>query len=41
MVKTVQKTAKYESNYRQLERDLGLFEDEDGVLRCNGRIGNA
>ena len=37
----MQKTAKSESNYRQLERDLGLFEDEDGVLRCDGRIGNA
>ena len=40
-LKTVQKTAKSESNYRQLERDLGLFEDEDGVVRCDGRIGNA
>ena len=40
-LKTVQKTAKSQPNYRQLEHDLGLFEDEDGVLRCDGRIGNA
>ena len=23
-----------------MERDLGLFEDEDGILRCNGQICN-
>ncbi len=40
-LKTVQKTAKSQPNYQQLEHDLGLFEDEDGVLRCDGRIGNA
>ena len=37
----MQKTVKSELNYRHLERDLGLFEDEDGVLRCDGRISNA
>ena len=30
-----------EKNFKQLKRDLGLYHDEKGVLRCRGRLNNS
>ena len=27
-----------DQNFKQIERDLGLYSDEDGVIQCRGRI---
>ena len=32
---------KEDKNFRNLKSNLSLFEDEDKLLRCRGRIGNA
>lgn len=40
-LRSVQKKMKSQANYNQLESDLGLYEDDSGVLRCKGRIANA
>ena len=40
-LKDAQKSVKFQANYRRLQHELGLFEDENGVLRCNGRVANA
>ena len=40
-IRSVQKGMKLEANYPQLVREFGLFEDDVGIVRCKGRIGNA
>jgi hypothetical protein len=39
-VKVTQCELKEQDNYKQLARKLGLIE-EDGILRCTGRLGNS
>ena len=36
-----QKNLKLMKNYKQLEKDLRLFTDENGLVRCKGRLENA
>ena len=37
----LQKSLLSERNFDKFQNDLGLFEDEDGILRCRGRIESA
>ena len=37
-VKEAQSGLTDQKNFKQIERDLGLYSDEDGVIRCRGRI---
>ena len=37
----VQRTLEGEKNFANLKPQLGLFKDEDGILKCKGRLGNA
>ena len=40
-IRSIQESLSNERNYDQLHAQLGLFRDEDGIVRCRGRIGNA
>ena len=40
-IRSIQESLSNEKNYDQLRAQLGLFRDEDGIVRCRGRIGNA
>ena len=40
-IRSIQESLSNEKNYDQLHAQLGLFRDEDGIVRCRGRIGNA
>ena len=40
-IRSIQKEMKLEANYPQLVREFGLFEDDIGVVRFKGMIGNA
>ena len=40
-VRSVQKNLKCKANDSHLEHEFGLYEDENGVVRCKGRIANA
>jgi len=37
-VKEAQSGLTDQTNFKQIERDLGLYSDEDDVIRCSGRI---
>ena len=39
-IRSIQESLSNEKNYEQLHAQLGLFLDEDGILRCRGHIGN-
>ena len=41
IIKSVQNELKSESGFEKRAESLGLYEDEDGFLRCKGRIGKA
>ena len=40
-IRESQKDSKDIENYRQLERDLVLFKDQAGLVRCQGRLSNS
>ena len=40
-LRSVQRNLKSLTNYSHLEHEFGLYEDENGVVRCKGRIANA
>eukprot|EP00794_Sanderia_malayensis_P001095 gene1095-439_t len=40
-ITAAQTECKFEKNYEDKARDLGLQENEDGLLRCHGRLQNA
>ncbi|XP_068723639.1 uncharacterized protein [Montipora capricornis] len=40
-LRSVQKNLKSQANYSHLEYDFGLYEDENGIVRCKRRIANA
>ena len=40
-MKEAQKDLKETENYKQLERDLVLFKDQDGLVRCQSRLSNS
>ena len=40
-IKYVQKYIREEEKFEQTRHSLGLFEDEEGLLRCGGRLHNA
>ncbi|XP_068724219.1 uncharacterized protein [Montipora capricornis] len=40
-LRSVQKNLKSQANYSHLEYEFGLYEDENGIVRCKGRIANA
>ena len=40
-VKTAQTSVKEAKNFTQLQKQLGLYVESDGLIRCRGRIGNA
>ena len=40
-LRSVQRNLKSLTNYSHLEHEFGLYEDENGVVRCNWRIANA
>ena len=39
-IRSMQESLSNEKNYDQLHAQLGLFRDEDRIVRCRGRIGN-
>lgn len=39
-LRSVQKNLKSQANYSHLEHEFGLYEDENGIVRCKGRIEN-
>ena len=40
-LRSVHKNLKVQANYGHLEHEFGLYEDENEILRCKGRIANA
>ena len=40
-IKTSQIRVQEDPNFKQLEHQLGLFKDSEGILRCQGRIKNS
>ena len=40
-IKTAQRSVKEAKNFAQLQKQLGLYVESDGIIRCRGRIGNA
>ena len=40
-LRSVQKNLKSQANYSHLEHEFSLYEDENGIVRCKGRIANA
>ena len=40
-LRSVQKNLKAQANYGHLEHKFGLYEDENEIVRCQGRIANA
>ena len=40
-IKNCQNYVREDKKYQQLRISLGLIEDDEGILRCHGRIGNA
>ena len=40
-LRSVHKNLKAQANYGHLEHEFGLYEDENEILRCKGRIANA
>lgn len=40
-IREVQKPLEREKNFENLKLQLGLFRDQDSILRCKGRLGNA
>ena len=40
-LRSVQKNLKAQANYGHLEHEFGLYEDENEIVRCKGRIANA
>ena len=40
-IRRIQESLSNEKNYDQLHAQIGLFRDEDGIVRCRGRIGNS
>ena len=41
LIKEAQRNFKRDQNFRKIEKELQVKEDEDGVLRCYGRLSNA
>ena len=41
VIKSEQSVLKSSANYKDLKKNLAVFEDENGFLRCKGRIENA
>ena len=39
-IKTAQRSVKEAKNFAQLQKQLGLYVESDGIIRCRGRIGN-
>lgn len=40
-IKEVQRSLKDKDKFRSWKQQLNLFEDERGVVRCRGRLGNS
>ena len=40
-ISDVQQDVRKDDNYSKLEKTLGIFEDENHILRCRGRIGDS
>ena len=40
-IREVQAAVKEKSTFQQVEKSLNLFKDENGILRCRGRLDNA
>ena len=40
-IKTAQRSVKEAKNFAQLQKQLGLYVESDGIIRCRGHIGNA
>ena len=40
-IKTAQRSVKEAKNFAQLQKQLGLYIESDGIIRCRGRIGSA
>ena len=40
-IKTAQRSVKDAKHFAQLQKQLGLYVESDGIIRCRGRIGNA
>ena len=40
-IREIQEPMKHEKNFQNLKQQLGLFSEEDDILRCKGRLGNA
>ena len=40
-IKTAQRSVKEAENFAQLQKQLGLYVESDGIIRCHGHIGNA